>query len=435
MHVDIDIIGGIPLPACPSSCFTIPKDSQNLALVLHSPTTTSTFTLLSFLALGSGLYIITSYGPIRILNKMLRLEKIRMVWMGLWLVTMGMSFAIDAVRYASGLPYWHVDPPPLGMDEFDSIDPRQLESYLLLSSTLLRSASVWILSYALLHQYRFRSEYSVSPSPEDYFAVPPYQRRSFTDTDDDDYDEVEEVLENEVDDEGEDDEIIIVDKIDYYNHFQRKLAHILTSSSPEIIFFGLFLLRLLSIYLIVSPPLLLFLLPTPFWRVSFLSLHGHHERVDSRVFWGVSMFCGVLQWIPIWMLMVLNCFGGKKLKEGEEEVLRPLLGPSSSTTPISTGPSKSSKVLLFISIILMSIVWTIEPSHLSRLLTQFLNNQDPQTLCVFKFVSIPDLLNLVGGVSLYLAFRFTQREFFRARFQCVEGVVGYLNGVFGINVL
>ncbi|KAI9014872.1 hypothetical protein BC832DRAFT_589355 [Gaertneriomyces semiglobifer] len=148
----LDIIGGVPLPACPY------KDSELDGF--HNPTASLTFLLIGVTAITFAIIVAASYDSATVFNRRIRDKSLRNGWWAAHFLVIGISFVIDAIRYSLNLPFTISEGDhKLGSErrKETTVAPEVIDAWLLLVSVGLRSFAVFTTTLALDHQRKYRS--------------------------------------------------------------------------------------------------------------------------------------------------------------------------------------------------------------------------------------------------------------------------------------
>ncbi|KAI8806900.1 hypothetical protein BJ742DRAFT_346334 [Cladochytrium replicatum] len=188
---ELDILGGISLPNCPYFDSQLPPLSKSSApqqppapvlslwFTIYNPVTTLTFLAIAITCIAFAIYIPARINTVRVFNRKINDPTVKNGWWALFFGAVGTSFLIDSIRYCSNLPRFSSpgdgDLPAYSIAGDDgspgsstggrrrdpptwSIEPKEIDAWLLLTSALFRSVSVMFLSFALDHQRKYRSE-------------------------------------------------------------------------------------------------------------------------------------------------------------------------------------------------------------------------------------------------------------------------------------
>ncbi|KAJ3145727.1 hypothetical protein HDU86_000821 [Geranomyces michiganensis] len=164
-----DVLGGTPLPSCPYSSSTVSF------LQLASPNVALPHLLAGTLCVAFAVAVKTRYDGARVFNRTVADSSVRNGRWAAYFAVVGLSFLIDFARYALDLPHRLVntptpapppDPPhaaetlpvsPGSTRKETTVEPHVIDAWLLLTSAVLRSLSVFLLALALNHQLLYRS--------------------------------------------------------------------------------------------------------------------------------------------------------------------------------------------------------------------------------------------------------------------------------------
>ncbi|KAI8805942.1 hypothetical protein BJ742DRAFT_391546 [Cladochytrium replicatum] len=187
---EVDILGGISLPNCPYFDSQLPPLSKSSApqqpaavlslwFTIYNPVTTLTFLAIALTCIAFAIYIPARINTVRVFNRKINDPTVKNGWWALFFGAVGTSFLIDSIRYCSNLPRFSSpgdgDLPVYSVVGDDgspgssgggrrrdpptwSIEPKEIDAWLLLTSALFRSVSVMFLSFALDHQRKYRSD-------------------------------------------------------------------------------------------------------------------------------------------------------------------------------------------------------------------------------------------------------------------------------------
>lgn len=152
----MDIVGGTALPNCPFS--NSPGNGQ-----YHNPTVSTTYYLFFLIFFTLGLMTFVKFNAVRIFNRSISHPSVNNVEYAIGFIIVSFSFAVDAIRYTIDLPHQTQDLNSTIITIYTAgeekwiVGPQVMDSWLLVTSVILRSASVFCFSLALNQQRTHRS--------------------------------------------------------------------------------------------------------------------------------------------------------------------------------------------------------------------------------------------------------------------------------------
>ncbi|KAJ3368849.1 hypothetical protein HDU91_000230 [Kappamyces sp. JEL0680] len=166
----VDVLGGVPLPNCPYPTSALPPDSQTAQY--HNPTLSTSYFLFVLFFGSYGVLTLFKYNQVSIFNRHIDHPSIKNHEYALFYLILGISFAIDGIRYSLDFPHKAIDQTVRGYfnaslpneDGSYVVGPGTMDSWLLLISACTRSAAVLFLSLALHHQITHRSSVATGSS-------------------------------------------------------------------------------------------------------------------------------------------------------------------------------------------------------------------------------------------------------------------------------
>ncbi|KAJ3007797.1 hypothetical protein HKX48_008925 [Thoreauomyces humboldtii] len=148
-----DTLLGTPLPSCP---YPTPPSSPSSSSSLLNPSQSVPLLILALTILTLAVLSKTRYDGARVFNRTLRDGSLRNGRWAAWCALLGTSYLIDFARYALDLP--HQFSPGSPRKEDSTVPPQVIDSWLLLSSAVLRSLAVCAFTFALSWQLTHRSD-------------------------------------------------------------------------------------------------------------------------------------------------------------------------------------------------------------------------------------------------------------------------------------
>lgn len=154
----MDILGGKPLTNCPYASSTLPPSSavQSAGFAIHNPAISLTYLTLAITLFAFTVSIFRNYNSLVIFNTKITHKSTKNAEFAVMFLLSSLSFAIDFMRYAiSDLAHAL---PAANHEQHWIVGPAVIDSWMLLTSCVLRVIATYLLTLGFLMQIKHRTK-------------------------------------------------------------------------------------------------------------------------------------------------------------------------------------------------------------------------------------------------------------------------------------